>query len=146
MKNAMFVPCLARKESKPGLFPTYSSYAHEHARLKPIFPWPQTWLPFLNLLECALRARTESVATPLIAHTADHMLGSADQPASNSYPCADLLTSSRWTITPCEVQPPAANFELTHTRKLPLPLAVDVVFSDKAHRCLYTGHGQSKVV
>ena len=88
----------------------------------------------------------ESVAQPLMTHHSIHMPSSAEQPASNLYQCADFLTASRWTMTPCESQPPASNFQFTHTRKLRLPLAIDVVFSHQTHRCLYAGHGQSKVV
>ena len=58
----------------------------------------------------------------------------------------ELSPEQMWTIRPSRHQPPSTDFELTHTRPMPLPFAIDLVIRDKTHACLYVGHGQSKVV
>ena len=62
------------------------------------------------------------------------------------YPVNEPGPEPMWTMKPSHHQPPASEFELTHNRPMPLPLAIDVVIGGETHPCRYCGHGQSKVV
>ena len=73
-----------------------------------------------------------------------HISASAVQPAIPADPLLEL--QQIWTIRPSHHQPPSTDFELTHKRPVPLPFAIDLVINGKTHACLYSGHGQSKVV
>ena len=61
-------------------------------------------------------------------------------------PVNELAPEQIWTIKPSHHQPPSTEFELTNTRPMRLPFAIDLVIGGKIHACLYIGHGQSKVV
>ena len=50
-----------------------------------------------------------------------------------------------WTIRHCRQQPPESNFELTHERALPLPLAIELQTEHGTFPCIYAGHGHSKI-
>ncbi len=73
-----------------------------------------------------------------------HISASVVQPAIPADPLLEL--QQIWTIRPSHHQPPSTDFELTHKRPVPLPFAIDLVINGKTHACLYSGHGQSKVV
>ena len=57
-------------------------------------------------------------------------------------PVNELAPEQIWTIKPSHHQPPSTEFELTNTRPMRLPFAIDLVIGDKTHSCLYCGHGQ----
>ena len=79
-----------------------------------------------------------------------HSSASAVQPAIfrniMTDPVNELAPEQIWTIKPSHHQPPSSEFELTHARTMPLQFAIDLVIGGKTHACLYSGHGQSKVV
>ena len=91
------------------------------------------------------RPRVERVAAPRHGSAA-----SAVQPQTSRntipYPVNELGPEPIWTMKPSHHQPPSSEVELTHTRPMPLPFAIDVVIGGRTHACLYCGHGQSKVV
>ena len=47
-----------------------------------------------------------------------------------------------WALRPCHHQPLSTEFELTHSRPMPLPFAMNLVMGDKTYFCLYSGHGK----
>ena len=49
-------------------------------------------------------------------------------------------------IRPTSPQPAATEFDLTHTRRMPLPFAVELKLCGQSYPCRYIGHGKSKVV
>ena len=61
-------------------------------------------------------------------------------------PLLSLLTNPPWTIAPSRQQPRESEIEKTHERRTPLPYALDFSYNGETFRCLYAGHGQSKVV
>ena len=75
---------------------------------------------------------------------------SAAQPAIFSNvmtdPVNEIAPEQIWTIRPSHQQPSATEFEPTHSRRMPLPFAIDLVIGGKTYGCLYGGHGKSKVV
>lgn len=72
---------------------------------------------------------------------------SAVQPAIiMTDPVNELDPEEIWAIRPSFHARASTEFELTHTRPMPLPFAIDLVISGETHACLYSGHGQSKVV
>ena len=75
---------------------------------------------------------------------------SAAQPAIFSNVMTDSVNEMApeqiWTIRPSHQQPSATEFELTHSRRMPLPFAIDLVIGGKTYGCVYGGHGKNKVV
>ena len=55
----------------------------------------------------------------------------------------ELNPEKKWIIRPS--RRPAVRIEHTHTRRMPLPMAIDLMMCGETHSCLYIGHGQSKV-
>ena len=61
--------------------------------------------------------------------------------------CAGQLDPKlKWTIRPSSRPRASTEFELTHTRRMPLPFAIELTLCGQSYSCLYAGHGQSKVV
>ena len=58
----------------------------------------------------------------------------------------DEPPSRKWTFRPSSRPNTVTNFEPTHTRPMPLPYEIDLMFCGEPHACVYLGHGQSKVV
>ena len=58
----------------------------------------------------------------------------------------EMASEQIWTIRPSHQQPSASEFELTHSRRMPLPFAIDLVIGGKTYGCVYGGHGKNKVV
>ena len=87
------------------------------------------------------RARVERVDASCLRSAA-----SAVQPAISrntmTDPVNELAPEHIWTIKPSHHQPPSSEFELTHTRPMPLPFAIDVVIGGKTHAV----HGPDAVV
>ena len=52
----------------------------------------------------------------------------------------------KWTIRPSSCPRDSTEFELTHTRRVPLPFAIELTLCGQSYSCLYAGHGQSKIV
>lgn len=59
-------------------------------------------------------------------------------------PSRSAVPPAVWEIRHSLRQPPRKNFELTHARALPLPLAVDLHTAIGKLTCIYVGHGHSK--
>ena len=61
-------------------------------------------------------------------------------------PVDELDPKRKWTIRPSSRPRASTEFELTHTRRMPLPFAIELTLCGQSYPCLYIGHGQSKVV
>ena len=100
-----------------------------------------------ELVAIGKRRNLTGVVQPKLAgETTDDMLGSAARPATTVQSCENEPEMQRWSFQPAYLEHHPSQFELTHTRKMPLPFAIDLKVGDNTWECLYVGHGQSKVV
>lgn len=76
------------------------------------------------------------------------MVGSAIRPAESKRPFEHSLISGMpyWEFKKSDRTISTQEFEFTHRRQVPLPLAINLTMADKTYECVYMGHGQSKVV
>ena len=82
----------------------------------------------------------------MVGASGHHSAASAVQPPVSRNTMNEPAPEHIFTIKPTHPQPPASEFEFTHKRPIPLPLAIDVVIGAQTHAWRYWGHGQSKVV